>query len=174
MQESYSVTQDLSYSEYVGLSLYMLPKNKLFKRLLIYVSCLGILNAVLGMLGAGGREEVSVGSVLLRLIGPPLTIVVIFLVIALLFGIFIATFKREVLKGVTFNFTPWGMERVASKSVSSIPWKDFQDAKETKKFILLFIREKNTNNIYAIKKAAIGSLVIEEELIKFIDKYRPL
>ena len=63
MQESYSVTQDLSYWEYVGLSLSMLPKNKLFKRLLIYVSCLGILRAVLGMLGAGGKEDVGVTSV---------------------------------------------------------------------------------------------------------------
>jgi hypothetical protein len=174
MQESYSITQDLSYSEYVGLSLYMLPKNKLIKRLLIYVSCLGILNAILGVLGAGGREEVSAGSVLLRLFGPPLTIVIFFLVVMLLLGLFITTFKKDVLKGVTFTFTTWGMERVAAKSVSSIPWKDFQDAKETQNFILLFVKEKNTNNIYAIKKTAIGDPVVEDELIKFIDRYRPV
>jgi YcxB-like protein len=174
MQESFSVTQDLSYLEYVGLSLYMLPKNKLFKRLLIYVSCIGILGAVLSILGAGGKEVVSVTSVFLQLIGPPITIIIIFIVFALLFGLFIMTFKREVLKGVTFNFTHWGLERIAAKSTASVPWKDFQDAKETKNFILLFVKEKNTNNIYAIKKASLVSPVFEDELIKFIDKNRPL
>jgi hypothetical protein len=174
MQELYSVTQDLSYFEYVGLSLYMLPKNKLFKRLLIYVSCISILSAILSVTGAGGREEISVASVLLRLIGPVISIIIIFVVLALLLGLFITTFKSEVLKGVTFTFTHWGMERLALKSVSSIPWKDFQDAKETKKFILLFVKEKNTNNIYAIKKASIDNPVFEDELIKFIEKNRPL
>jgi hypothetical protein len=83
-------------------------------------------------------------------------------------------FRRDVLKGVTFNFTHWGLERIAAKSESSIPWKDFQDAKETKYFILLFVKEKNKNNIYAIKKASLVSLDYEDELIKFIDKNRPL
>jgi len=66
------------------------------------------------------------------------------------------------------------MERVTSKSVSSIPWKDFQDAKETKNFILLFVKEKNTNNIYAVKKVSLGNAVFEDELITFIEKNRPL
>ncbi len=174
MQESYSITQDLSYWEYVGLSLYMLPKNRIFRRLLIYISCIGILGAVLSIVGAGGKEVVSVTSVLLQLIGPPITIIIIFILLALLFGLFIFIFKREVLKGVTFNFTQWGLERIAAKSTASVPWTDFQDAKETKNFILLFVKEKNTNNIYAIKKASIGSSVVEDELIKFIDKNRPL
>ena len=174
MQESYSVTQDLSYWEYVGLSLYLLPKSKLFKRLLIYTSCLGILSVVLGMLGTGGREEVSVTSVLLRLIAPALSMISLFIIFALLFGAFIMMFRRDVLKGVTFTFTHWGLERIAAKSVSSVPWKDFQDAKETKNFILLFVKEKNTNNIYAIKKASLGSPEFEDELIKFIEMNRPL
>ena len=174
MQESYSVTQNLSYLEYVGLSLSMLPKNKLFKRLLIYMLCLGILGVVLSMLGAGGKEEVSVTSVLLQMFIPFISIITIFIVLALLFGLFIMAFRRDVLKGVTFNFTHWGLERVAAKSESSIPWKDFQDAKETKYFILLFVKEKNKNNIYAIKKASLVSLDYEDELIKFIDKNRPL
>src|ERR1700712_1555695 len=122
MQESYSVTQDLSYFEYVGLSLSMLPKNKLFKRLLIYVSCIGILSVVLGMLGASGKEKVDVTFVLFRLFAPALSMIVIFIIFALLFGLFIMTFRRDVLKGVTFNFTHWGLERIAAKSTSSVPW----------------------------------------------------
>src|SRR5689334_8499014 len=98
MQESYSVTQDLSYFEYVSLSLYMLPRNKLVKRLLIYVFCISALSALFGVLGAGGKEEISIASVLLRLIGPVISIIIIFLVFTLLLGLFISIFKSEVLK----------------------------------------------------------------------------
>lgn len=174
MKESYSVTQDLSYWEYVGLSIYMAPRNKLFKRFLIYISCIGIFSALGGIIGVGEKEEVSVGSVLLRLFAPLLSLLLIFLVLALLVGLFIMIFKREVLQNVTFTFTHWGLVRVASKSESSIPWKDFQDVKESKRFILLFVKEKNLNNIYAIKKASLASPAFEDELVEFIERNRPL
>ena len=174
MQESYSVTQNLSFLEYVGLSLSMLPKHKLIKRLLIFISCVSILSAVLSLVAPGPREVVTASSLIIQATGPVLVIILFFFVSTLILGAIMVKLKPEILKGVTFTFTHWGMERVGAKSEISIPWKDFQDVKETKRFILLFVKEKNRNNIYAIKKASLDSPVFEDELIKFIDKNRPL
>ena len=174
MEESYSVTQDLSYLEYVGLALYMLPKNKMIRRLVIFISCISILGAALSLLAPAPREVVSVSSLLIQTAGPILIIILFFVVCILLLGAIVFIFKPDAIKGVTFTFTHWGMERVAAKSESSIPWKDFQDVKETKGFILLFVKEKNVNNSYAIRKASCKDQEYEDELARFIEKNRPL
>jgi len=174
MKESYSITQDLSYLEYVGLSLYLLLKNKIIRRLVIFISCVSVLSAVLSFLAPGPKEVVSVTSLLIQTIGPILVIVLFFVVGTMILGALVVMIKPHVLKSVTFTFTHWGMERVASKSESSIPWRDFQDVKETKNFILLFIKEKNVNNTYAIKKASCKDAVYEDELAQFIERNRPL
>jgi hypothetical protein len=119
-------------------------------------------------------EVVSISSLLIRLTGPILVTTLFFVVCILVIGIIMVNRKPKLLKGVTFTFTHWGMERVAAKSESSIPWRDFQDVKETKNFILLFVKEKNLNNTYAIKKASCDSPEFEDELMKFIDKNRPV
>jgi len=174
MQESYSVTQDLSFLEYVGLSLSMLSKHKLIKRLVIFIACVSILSAVLSLVAPGPREVVTASSLIIQAIGPVLVIILFFIVSTFILGAIMVKLKPEILKEVTFTFTHWGMERVGAKSESSIPWKDFQDVKETKRFILLIVKEKNVNNTYAIKRASLGSAVFEDELIIFIDKNRPL
>ena len=174
MQDAYTIKQDLTYMDYVRLTLYMLTKNKMIRRLIIFIFCICILATLSGLLAPGPNEVFNGSSLLMTMLLPPLGIVLFFVVFVFIGGFLMMKFKSDLLKGVTFTFTHLGMERQSAKSESSISWRDFQDVKETKNFILLFVREKNLNNSYAIKKSDLSSPEFEDELKQFIDKYAPL
>jgi hypothetical protein len=42
------------------------------------------------------------------------------------------------LRGITYKFTHWGVERSGIVSDASIPWRNFTRLKETKHFFLLY------------------------------------
>src|SRR4030095_5321734 len=100
MQDSYLIKQDLSYLDYVNLTLYMLARNKMVKRLVIFIFCIGILAAVLSLMAPGPNEVVYWFSILKQMFGPAIVVILFFVVCVMIGGIFMVNFKSDVLKGV--------------------------------------------------------------------------
>ena len=169
MPESYRFTQSLSWTEYVSISLYMLQRHRLIRRLFLFVFIIALLSSLLTLGAHGENEVVSAYNLLVPVIAGPLILAALFVVMILLFSLFIVKFKQGLVKDIGFHFTHWGMERTAGKSDISILWKDFEQMKETKNFIFLFARVKAVEHVYPIRKANFGDAPSLEEFRRFAD-----
>jgi len=148
----------------------MIARHKYVRRLIIFLTIIGILSAVTTALAHGEKETVTAFSLLLPVVGTPIIVCLFFVAITLTLSVYIVKFKPNVINGVTYKFTHWGMERIADKSESTIPWRDFQKIKELKSFYLLEFKEKGVDNAHAIKKANFGDVDEQNEFIDFIEQ----
>ena len=86
--------------------------------------------------------------------------------------------RRAIYRGITYRFTHWGMERIGTKTEATIPWRDFQNLKETRSFFLLFVKEKvkedRVSNIHVIQKRMFASPEDSREFQFFLDRNVPL
>ena len=89
MPESYRFTQSLSWAEYVSISLYMLSRHRLIRRLFLFVFIIALLNSLLTLGAHGENEVVSAYSLLVPVIAGPLILAALFVVMILLFSLFI-------------------------------------------------------------------------------------
>ena len=174
MPESYRFTQSLSWTEYVRISLYMLMRHRLIRRLFIFVFIIALLNSLLTLGAHGEHEVVSAYSLLMPVIAGPLILAAFFFVMILLFSLFIVKFKPGLIRDIGFHFNHWGMERTAGNSEISVPWQHFEKMKETKSFIFLYSREKGVKHVFPIRKANFDSSLGLEEFKRFVDGKRPL
>ena len=174
MPESYRFTQSLSWTEYVSISLYMLQRHRLIRRLFLFVFIIALLSSLLTLGAHGENEVVSAWSLLMPVIAGPLILAAFFVVVILLFSLFVVKFKPGLVKDIGFHFTHSGMARTAGKSDISIPWKDFEQMKETKNFIFLFARVNAVEHVYPIRKGNFGNALDLEEFKRFVEEKRPL
>ncbi len=177
MQDTFTVTQDFGFGEYLNFSLYLLPRTKMIRRLAIYLTCLGILVGLLSLPGAGSNKTIDLGVITQSFL-PLAGLLLFFLLFYPLFVLYIVRFKPHIIRGITYRFTHWGMERIGTKTEATIPWRDFQKLKETKSFILLYVKEtvkeNKVDNIHVIQKRMFASPEAAREFQEFLNYRLPL
>lgn len=173
MQDTFTIAQDLSFGEYFRISLNQLSKAKLIRRLFIFVTCIGLLAGLSGLLAPGNNESIGIGS-LMQIFLVPLSFLLFFFVFLFLYSIFIVRFKPYIIRGITYRFTHWGMERIGTRTEATIPWRDFQKLIETRSFFFLYARENNLNNIHIIQKRMFADFEEAGKFKAFLERNLPL
>lgn len=168
MQDNYSVNQDLSLNEYFRFTLYLLPRTKIIKRLFIFLTILGLLSGLMGLLAPGENEKPDFIAFLPSLMAP-VFLSAFFFVFSFLACVFIVKFKPHIIQGNTFQFTHWGMERTSSGQVAAIPWRDIQTLKETRSFFVFYVTENKIQNIHVIQKRMFTSSGDAERFREFVE-----
>jgi hypothetical protein len=180
MQTSFSISQDLTQAEYTRFSLYLLFRMKTIRRLFVFIICLTLLATLMGVVAPGKNETPMLAGV--KVLLPPVSMAVIFIVSTLLSSIYIYRTRPHLVKGVTYRFSPKGMERIGSKIeatvitrvAATIPWIDFLRIKESSSFFILHVRENKIENVHVIQKRMFGDAEKAEEFKKFVENNMPL
>jgi hypothetical protein len=173
MRDIFTVAQDLSLRELFSAILYALPRTKIIRQLFIFITCIGLLAGLMGLLAPGENEKTSIKTFLTFLIAPVSLLTFVF-VFSLLISIFIVRFKPHTIRGITFRFTHWGMVRTGEGIRVAIPWRDFQAIKDTKSFFMLDVIENNVQNIHAIQKRMFASAEEAEKFREFVECHLPV
>jgi hypothetical protein len=98
----------------------------------------------------------------------PVFLFLFFVVFMFLGALFVVRFKPYIIRGITYRFTHWGMERISTRTEATIPWRDFRSLKETTSFYLLNVRENNTDNVHVIQKSKFANSEEAEEFKAFV------
>ena len=170
MKDNYTINQDLSWGEYCRLSLYMTLRNKYVLRIILFTTVMSALSAFLGFLAPGENNRESTMSSLLPILLAPLVLALFFSVCVILFSLYIAKFKQNLIHGVTFKFTHWGMERIGGMPDVTVPWRDIQQIQEIKNFYLIHFKVKNVRDTYAIKKTDFDTFEDQKEFKVFLEE----
>jgi hypothetical protein len=173
MQDEFAVALDLSWAEYFRLSLYSLLRTKIFRVLIVFVSCIALLTGLLGFL-APGKNEPDIFRAIVQVIGAPLILFLFFFICILLGSLFIVKFKPKFIRGISYRFTHWGMDRTGVNSEINIPWRNFRRLKETRSFFLIYVRENKIDTIHAIQKRKFVDSDQAEEFKRFVESNMPL
>lgn len=180
MQTSFSIAQDLTQAEYTRFSLYLLFRMKMIRRLFVFIVCLTLLATLMGVVAPGKNEPPMMAGV--KVLLPPVIMAVIFIVSTLLSSIYIYRTRPHLVKGVSYRFSPKGMERIGGKTGATIaasieatvPWIDFLRIKENSSFFILYVRENKIENVHVIQKRMFGDAGKAEEFKKFVENNMPL
>ena len=136
MQESFTVRQNLTFSEFFSSTLYFYFSGRLLKRFLLLLIGLTLLSTFLGFATTSKRFDLEI--VFYNLV--PMAILILIIVI---FSFFICLYiyknKSYLFDNVSYNFTHWGITRNGEKTEFSKPWRDITKIKETKAFFLIYI-----------------------------------
>jgi hypothetical protein len=176
MKDTVTVPQDISFGEHFRISVYQQYRNKMIRRLFIYVAIVGFLAGFLGVAVPGtasGSNEMTFSQIASFFI-VPLFLFLFFTAITALVSFYIIQFKPHIIRGITYRFTHWGMERDGKNIAVSIPWRDFKEVKETRSFFFLRVREKDRDNIHVIQKRMFTDKMEAEAFKQFLDHNRPL
>ena len=149
MQDTYTLAVDFNLREYIQLSSVLLPRLKPIRRVFLFLICFGI---IVGLLGAPGKNEKIGISTLLHFFIAPLVLLMLFVIGIVVSAIYVDRWKPQSIRGITYRFTHWGMEVRTADKEADIPWRDFQQVKETKAYFLLYVKEKNHDNVHVIQK----------------------
>ena len=150
MQETYILNEKFTFLEYLSITYIQVFKFKSIRWLFIFLGIIGILNGILNSTLSNKQAIVwykITGQILLP---------VIFLFLFIIIGSAILTFLLMKLKPKLFSetkltFTHWGMEKTSEVINYSAPWSKFSKYKETRKFLFLYISDKEYQ---VIKKEA--------------------
>jgi len=167
MQDTFTVAQDFSFAEYLRFSYYQLPRMKMVRRLFIFSTAIGLLSGLLGLFALGENEKLGV-MLLVQSLMPPVFLFLFFFVFMFLGALFVVRFKPHIIRGITYRFTHWGMERIGTRTEATIPWRDFRSLKETASFYLLHVRENNTDNVHVIQKSKFANSEEAEQFKAFV------
>ncbi|HEX9513971.1 MAG TPA: YcxB family protein [Puia sp.] len=178
MRDTFTISHDFSFGEYFNLSLYQMFKTKMIRRLALFAIGIGLLAGLLGLWVPGNNETIKPFNLVGQFFLPLAAMVVLFTLFAFLTCLFIVRFKPHIIRGITYRFTHWGMERIGTKTEATIPWRDFQNLKETRSFFLLFVKEtvkeNRISNIHVIQKRMFTSPEDTREFQVFLDQNVPL
>ena len=167
MQDTFTVAQDFSFAEYLRFSYYQLPRMKMVRRLFIFSTVIGLLSGLFALLAPGEHETTGVVTLLQSFL-PPVFLFLFLVVFMFLGALFVVRFKPHIIRGITYRFTHWGMERIGTRTEATIPWRDFRSLKETTSFYLLHVRENNTDNVHVIQKSKFANSEEAERFKTFV------
>jgi hypothetical protein len=146
MRDSFTVRQDLTFSDFFSSMMYYYFSGKLLKRIFLFIAGVIVFSMLLGI------ATTSNGIDLLTLMSSflPLLIVVL-IVIAGVFFICLNIYKSKpyLFQNVSYDFTHWGVVRRGENTEFSKPWRDITKFKETKAFILLYV---GNSDVHIIQK----------------------
>ena len=158
MQESFTISQNLTFREFLSSTLYFYFSGRLLKRLLLLLIGLTLLSTFLGFATTSKRFDLA--TVFYNLV-PMAILIFIIVVFAFFICLYIYKNKAYLFDNISYEFTHWGVTRYGEKTEFSKPWRDITKVKETKAFFLLYIG--NTDFHIIQKRMLAGS----EELNAF-------
>ncbi|HEV3411731.1 MAG TPA: YcxB family protein [Puia sp.] len=170
--DTYTVTTDLTWQECYRLVLYNLVRTKGIRVIFSFVTCIAVLDGVLNI-AVPGKKGVNLLEALVPVVAAPLITFLFFSGFGLLSALYVSKYKSHLIRGITYKFTHWGMERSGPASEASIPWRNFTRLKETKHFFLLYGYENNVGTFEIIQKEKFTSVTEQEEFIQFIQRNLP-
>lgn len=172
MRDTYTINTDLTWKQYFGLVLYTLARTKAVRVIFSFVTCIALLDAVL-TIAAPGKNGVNWPQTLAPILLAPLAIAVFFSGFALLSAWYISAYKAHLIRGFTYTFTHWGMERRGLVTEASIPWRNFTRIKETRNFFLLYVYETKVETFEIIQKEKFPTEAEQAEFKEFIQRNIP-
>ena len=163
MQESFTVRQDLAFSEFLSSTLYYYFSGRLLQRFLLLVFGLTLLSTFLGL--ATTSKEFDPASVFYSLV--PVGILLLLVVVFTFFiCLYIYQNKGYLFKDISYDFTHWGITRHGEHTEFSKPWRDITRVKETKAFFLFYIGNKDFHIIQKRMLAGTEELIAFRQLIQ--------
>ena len=140
MQDTYIISQEFTFLEYLGILYDQLLRMKIVKRLFIFAIIVGLLNAILNTLPIAGKIiwYVAIGQFLLL----PFFLIMFFIIVGALITFLLMILKPKLFTKIKITFTHWGMEKKGDTINYSSPWSKFIKYKETKKYFFLYISDK--------------------------------
>jgi hypothetical protein len=172
LQDTYTVTTGLTWQQYFRFVLYNLVKTKAIRVIFSFVTCIAVLDGVLKIV-VPGKNGVNLPEALAPVIFAPLVVCLFFAGLGLLSALYVSKYKAGLIKGITYKFTHWGMEKTGPASNASIPWRNFTRLKETKHYFLLYGYENNVETFEIIQKEKFTSLAERDEFKQFIQQNIP-
>ena len=173
MQETYTVKYDLTWSEYFNLSIYMLSRMRIIRRIVVLVPVICLISALLGNLAPGrnGPEGMRAYlSVLEAIVG----VCGFFLVATLLMTAIVSLFKPDIIRGQSYRFSAAGMERITPAIQVTIPWTEFYAIRESRSFFWLHMRRNNVEQVHVVQKRMFPDGASAQEFKTYIERHLSL
>lgn len=148
MNENFIIKHDFTFTEYLGVTFYLMFRMKVIKRLLIFLIIIGILSGLLTITMARQTTGILL-PVLARMLLLPLSLVLFLCLFTTLVTLVLYIFKPGIFKGGQYIFNHWGMQRTGGGIDISFPWSKFLKYHESSRFIFLYLNEKVT---YVVQK----------------------
>ena len=118
LRDTYTVTTDLTWQQYFRLVLYNLVRTKAIRLIFSFVTCIAVLDSVLNI-AVPGKNGVNLLEALAPIILAPLVLFLFFSGLGLLSAVYVSKYKAQLIKGITYKFSHWGMERTGQASDAS-------------------------------------------------------
>ncbi|MFY0252460.1 hypothetical protein ACDQ55_00755 [Chitinophaga sp. 30R24] len=157
MQDTITIQLHMTLYEYIRFTLYMLPRNKIIRKIFIYITCLSVINAGCKQL-LPSATPLQHAQDYANFIYAPVLLALFFLVTSLLTAMYIFRYKPHFIQHITLRFTHWGMEKTGLDIMVKIPWRNFQKIEESKSFFILYAGMDNIQHVNAISKKRFTSL----------------
>jgi hypothetical protein len=136
MQNSFIMSQDLTFREFLSSTLYYYFTGRLLKKILLLLIGLTLLSMFLG--SATTSKGINLATVF-RSVAPIVILLLLIVIFAFLICLYIYKSKPYLFDNVSYDFTHWGVVRYGDRTEFSKPWRDITKFKETKAFFLLYI-----------------------------------
>jgi hypothetical protein len=152
-QDTFLIKLDLSFADYWRATCWMTVRMKIIRRFFLLSIALGVLGLLSNTLLAPGEIQPWYVLVFVFLM-PVMFFGAFFLVAITVFGFFIYRSRVRYLKGASYRFTHWGIEKSGKGIESSTPWHQVTKVRESKSFLFLYISE---NDAHIVQKSQFSS-----------------
>ena len=145
MQETYKINQEFTFLDFLNISYYQAFRMKIFKRIFIFLIVVGLLNAILNSVLI--PKKIIWYMVVWQFLFLPLFLFMFIIIVGALITIIVMKLKPKLFTKTTLTFTHWGMEKTGEIINYSAPWSKFFKYKETKKYLFLYITDKESHGV---------------------------
>lgn len=136
MENSFTIRQDLTFSEFFSSALYYYLSGKSLKRFFLFLLGLSLLSMFLGFLTTSQSVDIIT---IISTFAPFIILFLIGIIVISLICLYIYKSQPHLFKNVSYYFNHWGVVRHGEQTEFSKPWRDITKFKETKAFFLLYI-----------------------------------
>lgn len=164
LSDTFTVKLEMNIFEFCSAMYFQMSKMKMIKRLFLLSLIIGILNGLLDAAGPGTHVLLWY-QILLKVLFPPVFILLFFVVFGTLGAILLLLLKSNLFNNVTYYFTHWGMEKDGKGFSITMQWSKFLKFTESTHFIFLYISE---NDAHIVQKRMFNNKAELERFRQFI------
>lgn len=153
MAENFKIIQTISFTDFLRVLFYELPKMKIVSRIFYFGTAIGIVSVLMDF-ASPVQHQVAWYILISKLVMVPVVLITFVFVFGSLIALLLMSLRPNHFKNVTFLFNHWGMTKTGTGFEFPRPWSQFTQYRETKRFFFLYITE---NDAHAIKKSSFES-----------------
>lgn len=165
MGETFNIKQDFDLAEYLIATFYVTAKMKMVRRIFLFGTIIGLLNAILDT--TLSTEGKNLFFIIWKFLFLPLFLFLFFGAGITILSIIIYKLKPQFFKEINYRFNNWGMEKFGDKVNVSVPWNHFLKYHESKDSFYLFL---NNNHSHIVQKRMFNSTEEIENFRNFISQ----